>query len=128
MAYYSGSGRGRRKLPSMTVALKIELRTDKQQILADYLTIVPTGANVTGAQTAACLYFRHRLQSLSVAEAAELAGMPQAPSAYDPRYHPQAAAARRSQVLRRMRESGYITETQQAAATSAPVVSGGAGC
>jgi membrane peptidoglycan carboxypeptidase len=128
MAYYSGSGRGRRKLPSMTVALKIELLTSKQQILANYLTVVPTGANVTGAGAASCLYFHHDLKTLTVAEAAELAGMPQAPSAYDPRYHPAAAAGRRSEVLRRMRDSGYITEAQRASADAAPVVKTGSGC
>jgi membrane peptidoglycan carboxypeptidase len=128
MAYYAGSGRGRRKLPSMTVGLKIELHERKQRILADYLTIVPMGAGLTGAQRASCTYFHHRLDQINLAEAAELAGMPQAPSAYDPRYHPQAARSRRSEVLRRMQEMDYISSSQRAGANAQPVVESGSQC
>lgn len=128
MAYYSGGGRGRRKLPSMTVALKIELEASKQQILADYFSIVPSGYGLTGARAAACAFFGHGLESLGVAEAAEIAGMPQAPSLYDPRRNPQRAQARRSDVLRRMQEEGYIDAAQRAQADAAPVVGSGPGC
>ena len=128
MAYYSGSGRGRRKLPSMTVALKIEEQNSKAQILADYVSIVPSGAGLTGMRSASCQFFHHGLDRLTVAEAAELGGMPQAPSAYDPRYHPEAAQHRRSAVLKRMQEQRYITESQRAEADQAPVVGSGVGC
>ena len=128
MAYYSGRGRGSRKVQSMTVALKIELETSKQQILADYLSIVPSGYGLTGARAAACAFFGHGLESLTVAEAAEIAGMPQAPSVYDPRRNPAAARARRADVLRRMLEEGYIDAGQRAQADAAPVVSSGPGC
>jgi membrane peptidoglycan carboxypeptidase len=128
MAYYAGSGRGRRKLPSMTVALKIELETSKQQILADYLSIVPSGYGLTGAPAASCAFFGHGLASLTVAEAAEIAGMPQAPSVYDPRRNPERARARRSDVLRRMQEEGYIDGGQRADANAAPVLNASPGC
>ena len=128
MAYYSGRGRGSRKLPSMTLALKIELQTSKQRILADYLSIVPSGYGLTGARAAACSFFGHGLESLSVAEAAEIAGMPQAPSVYDPRRNPERARARRSDVLRRMQEQGYIDAAQRMKADTAPVVGNGQGC
>jgi penicillin-binding protein 1A len=128
MAYYAGSGRGQRKLPSMTVGVKIEFRYSKQQILADYLSIVPSGYGVNGMPAAACAYFHHSLANLSLAEAAELAGMPQAPSLYDPRYHPEAARARRSAVLHQMRWDGYISASEQTAAEDAPVTEAGSGC
>jgi membrane peptidoglycan carboxypeptidase len=128
MAYYAGSGRGRRKLPSMTVALKIELEASKQQILADYFSIVPSGYGLTGARAAACAFFGRRPESLTIAEAAEIAGMPQAPSVYDPRRNPERARARRSDVLRRMQEEGYIDAGQRAQADAAPVTGGGPGC
>jgi membrane peptidoglycan carboxypeptidase len=128
MAYYSGHGRGSRKLPSMMVALKIEVEASKQQILAYYLSIVPSGYGLTGARAASCAFFGHGLEALTVAEAAEIAGMPQAPSVYDPRRNSEPARARRSQVLRRMQEEGYIDAAERAQADAAPVVRGGGGC
>jgi membrane peptidoglycan carboxypeptidase len=128
MAYYAGSGRGRRKLPSMTLAVKIELEASKQQILAGYLSIVPTGAGITGARAAACTYFGHDLSGLTVAEAAEIAGMPQAPSAYDPRRNPERARSRRSAVLRQMQAEGYISAPQRAQADAEPLLGKGPGC
>jgi penicillin-binding protein 1A len=124
MVYFSDQGRIQRKLPGMAVALKIELRHTKPEILAYYLSIVPTGFGLTGARQAACAYFGRDLPQLSVAQAAEIAGMIQAPSAYDARYHPELARERRNQVLGRMVEAGYLTADQANAAASTPVVSG----
>jgi membrane peptidoglycan carboxypeptidase len=68
--YYQSDDRITRKIPSMAVALKIELRYDKATILADYLSVVPTGYGLVGAREAACAYFDRRLADLSVSQAA----------------------------------------------------------
>lgn len=120
--YYPNEDRIARKLPGMAVALKIELRTDKREIMADYLSVVPTGYGLVGARQAACAYFGAALSELTVAQAAELAGSAQAPSATDPRYNPEGARARRDYVLRRMVEVGYLDAGQATAARAEPVL------
>lgn len=128
LVYYPDDGRLARKLPSVALAFKIELRYSKAQIIAAYLSVVPTGYGLVGATAASCRYFGHDLSSLSVAEAAELAGMVQGPSAYDPRYHPAKARARRDYAIERMLEVGYITQDEARIAKAAPVVIPGTGC
>jgi penicillin-binding protein 1A len=128
LVYYPGSGHLSRKLPSMVVATRIEAHNSKAQILADYLSLAPTGRGLTGAESAACTYFGHPVTQLTLAQAAEIAGMPQAPSAYDPRYAPDPARARRDAVLGRMVADGYITGTQAALAQAEPVLSERGGC
>ncbi|HEY7200576.1 MAG TPA: biosynthetic peptidoglycan transglycosylase [Candidatus Dormibacteraeota bacterium] len=120
--YFPEEDRIARKLPGMAVALKIELRYDKRQILADYLSVVPTGYGLVGAREAACAYFGRPLADLTVGQAAELAGSVQAPSVTDPRYDPAAARARRDYVLERMVEVGYLDAAQAAAARAEPVL------
>jgi membrane peptidoglycan carboxypeptidase len=124
--YYQSDDRIVRKIPGMAVALKIELRYDKQTILADYLSVVPTGYSLVGAREAACAYFDRGLAQLSVSQAAELAGMLAAPSIYDPRLHPDLARVRRDHALDRMVETGYLTSAQAADAKADPVLAGGA--
>ncbi|MGH7751140.1 MAG: biosynthetic peptidoglycan transglycosylase, partial [Candidatus Dormibacteria bacterium] len=63
--YLGGSDRGINKLVDVALALKVERTINKQQILADYLSIVPTGPRMTGVETAACRYFHRRLESLN---------------------------------------------------------------
>ena len=128
VAYYSDQGRLQRKLPAMAVALKIELRHDKQTILADYLSVVPSGYALVGARAAACAYFGHDLDRLTLAEAAEIAGVIAAPSVYDPRRGPDFARSRRSYVLGRMVELGYATRSEADAAGDEPVLGSGPGC
>jgi monofunctional glycosyltransferase len=123
--YYQTDGRIARKVPGMAVALKIELRYDKGTIMADYLSVVPTGYNLLGVREAACAYFDSALDDLSVSQAATLAGMLAAPSIYDPRLHPDLAQSRRDHVLDRMAEVGYIGRAQAAAAKAEPVLAGG---
>jgi membrane peptidoglycan carboxypeptidase len=125
--YFADDGRIARKLPGMAVAFKIELRYGKPEIMADYLSVVHTGYNLVGARQASCAYFGHELALVTIAEAAQLAGSIQAPTAYDPRYHPALAAARRGYALDRMVAVGYITEAQALAAEEAPVLAGGVG-
>lgn len=118
--YYQSDDRIARKVPGMAVALKIELRYDKATIMADYLSVVPTGYNLVGAREAACAYFDRGLAELTVGQAAEVAGMLAAPSIYDPRLNPDLATSRRDHVLDRMVQTGYITSaTADAAKTEA---------
>ena len=124
--YYPDDSRIARKLPDIALAFKIELRYDKPQIIADYLSVVGTGYGLVGAREAACAYFDRGLAQLTVAQAAEIAGAVQAPSAYDPRLHPDLARARRDHVLDRMVETGYLDAAQASAAKSEPVLAGGA--
>jgi membrane peptidoglycan carboxypeptidase len=123
--YYQTDDRIARKVPGMAVALKIELRYDKETIMADYLSVVPTGYDLLGAREAACAYFDRALDDLSLSQAAELAGMLAAPSIYDPRLHPDLAQSRRDHVLDRMVQVGYVGRAQAAAARDEPVLAGG---
>lgn len=116
--YLGGSDGGIDKLADMALALKVELRFTKQQILADYLSIIPTGYGRYGMANAACADFHRPLADLDVGQLALLAGLPQAPSAYDPLLHPGEAIARRQAVLAAMVSEGYITPSQAAAATT----------
>jgi membrane peptidoglycan carboxypeptidase len=120
--YYPDHDRVARKVPGMAVALKIELRYDKRQIMADYLSVVPTGFELVGARAAACAYFGRGLAELSAAQAAELAGSVQLPAATDPRYHPDRARARRDHVLDRMVAVGYLDAAPAAVARAEPVL------
>jgi membrane peptidoglycan carboxypeptidase len=128
LAYYPGDDRLARKLPGMAVAFKLETHYDKAEIMAAYLSVVPTGYGLTGARAAACAFFGHDLSALTIAEAAELAGSVQAPSAYDPRYHRDLATDRRDYALERMAQVGSITEQQALAGMLAPATSGAGHC
>lgn len=125
--YLGGSDRGYNKLEGMALALKVELILSKRRILADYLSEIPTGANRYGVTAAACAYYRAPLQSLTLGQYALLAGITQAPSAYDPTVDPAAAASRRSQVLQSMLNNHYITAAQAQSANAEPVLDRGAG-
>ncbi|HEX6548571.1 MAG TPA: biosynthetic peptidoglycan transglycosylase [Candidatus Dormibacteraeota bacterium] len=128
MVYYPGSPPLSRKLASMVVALRIEAQHSKPEILADYLSITPTGRGLVGAQAASCAYFGHPIGQLTLGQAAEIAGMPQAPSAYDPRFAPNLARQRRNEVLGRMVADHYVTAGQAAAAEAEPVLAERTGC
>ena len=128
LAYYPGVSRIGRKLPGLAVAFKVETHLTKPEILAAYLSIAPTGQGLSGAQAAACAYFGHDLAHLTLAEAAEIAGMPQAPSSYDPRFHPDQAQARRAQVLDKMVELGMVDSAAAHAAETEPVLAARTGC
>ena len=127
LVYYPNEDRVARKVPVMAVALKIELRFDKAEIMADYWSVVPTGYGLVGAREAACALFGHDRATLSVSEAAQLAGSVQAPSISDARYRPDRAKARRDFVLGRMVEVGYLDAREAAAARREPVLADAAG-
>jgi membrane peptidoglycan carboxypeptidase len=118
--YLGGSDFGFRKVEGMALAVKIEQHLGKPEILADYLSIAPTGPTRYGMAAAACAYFGRPLASLDLPALALLAGLPRAPSSYDPLLHPEAAVARRAQVLQAMLADGYVTDAQLRAAAAAP--------
>jgi membrane peptidoglycan carboxypeptidase len=127
--YLGGSDRGYNKLQDLVLALKIEQVIGKRQILADYVSVIPTGLNRYGASAAACAYFHAPLGSLSLGQYALLAGVTQAPSLYDPTVDPVAAATRRDHVLAAMVSDRMISKQQAAAASAEPVLVGaGLGC
>ncbi len=111
-----------RKLRELRLAVAVEHRLSKPQILEDYLNIVYFDRQTYGAQAAALRYFGVPASRLDLGQAATLAGMVQAPGAYDPISHPAAARARRNVVLARMLGQGMITPAQEAAAARAPEV------
>ena len=125
--YLGGSNLGYNKLEGMALALKVERVLSKDRIMADYLSEIPTGANRNGVTAAACAYFRAPLKELTLGQYALLAGVTQAPSAYDPTINPDAAMARRSEVLQAMRNHHYITAAQATAANSEAVLDRGPG-
>ena len=100
----------------MFLTHRIEREFSKQEILGLYLNVISFGKRTYGVAAAADLYYGKKLDELTLAEAATLARVPQAPSRYNPISNPEAAAQRRAYVLRRMREIGYIDEATERAA------------
>lgn len=123
--YLNGSDRGRDKITDMVLALKVEQILSKQEIMADYVSEIPTGQNRYGVASAACAYFHQSLPNLTLAEYALLAGITQAPSVYDPTVNPDAAKQRRGEVLADMVAESFITQAQANAAGQEPVLAAG---
>ena len=101
-----------RKLTEVMLAYKIERTLTKDQILELYMNQVYLGQRAYGFGSAARIYFGKPLKDLTIAQAAMLAGLPQAPSAINPMANPKRATARQRLVLTRMRDLGYIKEAQ----------------
>ena len=120
--YLGGSDRGYNKIDGMALALKVEAILSKKRIMADYLSEIPTGVNRNGVSAAACAYFRAPLAGLTLGQYALLAGVTQAPSIYDPTVNPEAATARRSEVLQAMQNHHDISAEQAQAANAEPVL------
>ena len=93
----------------------------KQEIFGLYLNVIFFGQRSYGVAAAAETFFGKTLDKLDVAEAATIAGVPKAPSRYNPIVNPQAATQRRAYVLRRMRELGYIDAATAEAANKEPM-------
>jgi penicillin-binding protein 1C len=102
-------------------ALQLERRLSKAEILALYLDHAPFGGNVEGVRAAALIYFDREPEDLSLAEAALLAGLPNAPSRLRPDRHPDRARVRRNTVLDRMSRNGFITPPEWRSARAEPV-------
>jgi len=111
-----------RKLYEALLSYKIESNLSKDQIFELYINQIFLGQRAYGFAAAAQIYFGKPLKDISIAEAAMLAGLPKAPSAYNPIVNPNRARLRQQYVLRRMRELGHITEVQHEAAQKEPLV------
>lgn len=106
-----------RKLNEFILAVQIERKYSKDQILQMYLNEAPYGGTAWGVETASEVYFGKSVKDLNLVESSILAGMPQRPSAYSPYSStPKAYIDRSTAVLRRMREDGFITKEQEEAA------------
>jgi len=117
----SGTGRWQGKLRQMRVALALERRLTKPQILSLYLTLAPYGGNLEGARAASLAWFGKEPARLTVAEAALLVALPQSPEARRPDRDRAAAHAARDRVLARMVRAGLIAPEASGAAQTEPV-------
>lgn len=103
-----------RKVKEFILAVQVERNYTKDEILTLYLNEVPYGGTAWGVQAASQSYFGKEVQDLTLVESAILAGLPQRPSLYSPySSNPMAYIGRTEDVLRRMREDGYITKEQE---------------
>ncbi len=107
-----------RKASEALLALKIERNLSKRKILELYLNHIYLGQRAYGFEAAARTYFGKGLKELSLGEIAMLAGLPKAPSAYNPVANPKRAAARQKYVLERMVKLGFVKKEEAAAAIS----------
>ncbi len=110
-----------RKIKEAALAGKIERQLSKAQILEQYLNYVYLGSSAYGVSDAAWIYFSKRPDELTLPEAAMIAGLPPAPSVYSPLVNPELALRRRSIVLKRMREAGFIDNAQLEQAEASPL-------
>ena len=113
----------RRKVQELLLTLWLEQHFTKQEILEIYLNRVYLGAGAWGMDAAAHMYFGVSARHVTLWQAAVLAGLPRAPSRFNPRVNPGAAAARAKEVLAAMVETGAITQAQAQAAAAVDRVS-----
>ncbi|HDM10844.1 MAG TPA: penicillin-binding protein 1A [Desulfobacteraceae bacterium] len=111
----------RRKAREALLSIQIEKNFSKERILFLYLNQIYLGHGAYGIEAAARTYFGKSTQELGLAEAAMLAGLPQAPARYSPVTHFDRAKARQRYVLQRMREEGYITKEEEEQAYDEPL-------
>ena len=111
----------KRKIREALLALEIERRFTKDEILEFYLNEIYFGSGAYGVEAAARVYFGKTVSQLTLVEAATIAGLPKAPSRFNPRTHPTRARKRSLLVLRRMQEVGFINSSQEAAASEEPL-------
>lgn len=111
-----------RKMKEAILAIELEHKLSKDRILSLYLNYVYLGQHAYGVEAAAKTYFGKPAASLTLAEAAMIAGMPQAPSRYNPFRHPEAAKQRQHEVLGRLKTLGWITPEDYEKAINEPLV------
>ncbi|KVZ00101.1 penicillin-binding protein [Burkholderia ubonensis] len=116
-----------RKIYEMLLAYRIERALTKDQILEVYMNQIYLGQRAYGFASAARVYFGKDLKDISLAEAAMLAGLPKAPSAYNPVVNPKRAKVRQEYILQRMLELNFISRGQYDEAIAQPLVVKGAG-
>ena len=127
LAYFSTSESDqtlKRKAQEAWLALQMERKYTKEEILTFYINKVYMGNGNYGMLTAAKSYYGKDLKDLSIAQLALLAGIPQAPSQYDPYTNPDAAQSRRDIVLAELYEDGNITKGEYDTAVATPVTDG----
>ena len=110
-----------RKVKEIILAMWTEKIFTKDEILEMYLNQVPYGGSSYGVEEASKTYFGKPAKNLTIAEAALLAGLPQAPSLYSPYQNPDLALRRRNEVLEKMHQEKYITEDQKKKAIATPL-------
>ncbi|WP_457664877.1 penicillin-binding protein 1A [Thiolapillus sp.] len=110
-----------RKIREIFLALHIEQELSKEEILELYLNKIYLGHRSYGIKAAAQVYYGKPLQDLTLAETAMIAGLPKAPSNYNPVTNPERALKRRNYVLKRMLALGYISKAQAEQASNEPV-------
>ncbi|MBI9074785.1 MAG: PBP1A family penicillin-binding protein [Desulfatibacillum sp.] len=116
-----------RKLKEAVLAIQLERRYTKDEILELYLNKIPFGSGAYGVQEAGRRFFGKELDELTLAECALIAGMPKAPSRYSPLVNKDRAKWRRDVVLRQMKEVGCISPQEYEAALSEPVITAALG-
>jgi len=119
--YLSSEKTYTRKIYEILLTYKLEHMLSKDQILEIYMNQIFLGNRAYGFASAAETYFGKSLQDITVAEAAMLAGLPKAPSAYNPFANPKRARARQLYIIERMEENGFITKEQAKAAKAEPL-------
>lgn len=119
--FLSPDKRLRRKIREAILAIRVEQRFSKNDILAMYLNQVFYGARSFGVEAAARTYFGKPVNSLNLEQCALLAGIPQRPSLYDPYANPKAARKRRDIVLKRMVDAGFIKPALARQAMESPL-------
>ncbi len=110
-----------RKLREAALAYKLERQLSKEQILEQYLNYVYLGSGAYGVADAAWVYYSKTPEQLTLPEAALIAGLPPAPSVYSPLVDEQVAKERRSIVLERMQQAGFITASEAEQARTTPL-------
>lgn len=113
-----------RKLKEMIVAIYLEYRYSKEEILTMYLNTVPFGGVTYGIQAASRYYFGKDVQELTLPEAALLIGLLKGPSYYSPYKYPERAIARRNTVIDLMQEAGFIQAAEAIRSKKAPLGTG----
>ncbi|WP_326519407.1 penicillin-binding protein PBP1a [Acinetobacter sp. CAAS 2-6] len=111
----------KRKLTEIFLARKIEQNLSKEEILTLYVNKIFLGKNAYGIAAAAKIYYNKTLDQLSIAQMAMIAGLPKAPSKYNPVVNPERALERRNWILGRMLQLGYINQRQYQQAVAEPI-------
>ena len=119
--YLSSEKTYTRKIYEILLTYKLEHMLGKDQILEIYMNQIFLGNRAYGFASAAETYFGKSLKEITIAEAAMLAGLPKAPSAYNPISNPKRARSRQLYIIERMEENGYITAAQAKAAKAEPL-------
>ena len=119
--YLSSEKSYMRKIYEVLLTFKLEHMLTKEQILEIYMNQIFLGHRAYGFAAASQVYFGKPLKDVTIAEAAMLAGLPKAPSAYNPISNPKRAHIRQQYIIDRMVENGFITEAQATAAKNEPL-------